>query len=116
MTCTRPGLYSQVIEYDEATVRLSSTVHGSDHPDTLRARNNLVISYGDAGRAQEALHLAQQVLTDREQILGPDHPTTLRARKNLVREAPIPVQQPDLATPTAAPDHQPPSDIPEQPV
>ncbi|MER5845367.1 tetratricopeptide repeat protein [Streptomyces prasinus] len=80
---TEAGLYHQAIEYDETTVRLSSSIHGPDHPETLRARNNLVISYSDGGRVQDALDLAERVLADRERILGADDPGTLRARNNL---------------------------------
>ncbi|MBK3623603.1 ATP-binding protein [Streptomyces sp. MBT49] len=80
---TETGLYHQAIEYDERTVRLSNAIHGPDHYDTLRACNNLVISYGDAGRAQEALTLVERVLIDRTRILGTDHPDTLDTRHNL---------------------------------
>ncbi|WP_146193958.1 tetratricopeptide repeat protein, partial [Streptomyces sp. MA5143a] len=80
---TEAGLYHQAIEYNETTVRLSSNVHGSDHPDTLIARSNLAVSYNRAGRAQDALDLHKRVLTDRERILGPNHPNTLNARHNL---------------------------------
>ncbi|MBM7088063.1 tetratricopeptide repeat protein [Streptomyces sp. S12] len=80
---TEAGLYRQAIEYDEMTVHFSSSIHGPDHPETLRARNNLVISYSDGGRVQDALNLAERVLADRERILGPDDPGTLRARNNL---------------------------------
>ncbi|MFM9594175.1 tetratricopeptide repeat protein, partial [Streptomyces scabiei] len=87
---------------------------GQDHPDTLRARHNLAVSYSTAGRTQDALDLHEQVLADRERILGQDHPDTLRARHNLarVRDATTAIQQPDTATPATAP----PSDTPEQPV
>ncbi|MGW3835354.1 tetratricopeptide repeat protein [Streptomyces microflavus] len=80
---TDAGLYQQAIEYDESTVRRSNDIHGPDHPDTLRARSNLAVSYSDAGRVQEALDLGERVLADRERILGDDHPDTLSARNNL---------------------------------
>ncbi|MGY5120990.1 tetratricopeptide repeat protein, partial [Streptomyces sp. 900105755] len=86
-----------------------------DHPDTLSARNNLAISYRDAGRIQEALDLGERVLADRERILGDDHPDTLSARNNLAgaRDAAAAVQQLDTATPATATDLQRPSDAPE---
>ncbi|MBT2415753.1 tetratricopeptide repeat protein [Streptomyces sp. ISL-12] len=80
---TEAGLYHQAIEYDETVLRLSNSIHGPDHPDTLKARNNLAVSYSAAGRVQDALDLAERVLADYERILGPDHPNTLDARNNL---------------------------------
>ncbi|MEV6116692.1 FxSxx-COOH system tetratricopeptide repeat protein [Streptomyces sp. NPDC052109] len=78
------GLYHQAIEYNVTTVRLSNSIHGPDHLDTLKARNNLANSYRDAGRVQDALDLGEQVLADYERILGPDHPAhTLQARGDL---------------------------------
>ncbi|MFM9746080.1 tetratricopeptide repeat protein, partial [Streptomyces brasiliscabiei] len=56
---------------------------GQDHPDTLRARHNLAISYSAAGRVQDALDLTERVLADYERILGQDHPATLDTRNNL---------------------------------
>ncbi|MGW7383577.1 tetratricopeptide repeat protein, partial [Streptomyces sp. NPDC054794] len=58
---TDAGLYQQAIEFDEGTVRRSSEIHGSDHPDTLTARNNLADSYRAAGRVQDALDLRERV-------------------------------------------------------
>ncbi|MGI5197053.1 tetratricopeptide repeat protein [Streptomyces sp. CA-288835] len=80
---TDAGLYRQAIEYDEGTVRRSNEIHGSDHPDTLEARSNLVVSYRDAGQVQDALDLGERVLADYERILGEDHPATLNARNHL---------------------------------
>ncbi|MFJ7044158.1 tetratricopeptide repeat protein [Streptomyces sp. NPDC101112] len=115
---TDAGLYQQAVEYDERIARHSNDIHGPDHPDTLTARNNLAISYSHPGRAQDALNLRERVLADYERILGEDHPDTLTARHNLARarDAAAAVQQPDTATPATAPDHQLPSDTPEQPV
>ncbi|WP_159020907.1 tetratricopeptide repeat protein, partial [Streptomyces sp. HNS054] len=66
ISLTRAGLYHQAIDYDKVTVRLSSSIHGPDHPDTLGARANLAVSYSDAGRIQDALDLNERVLADRE--------------------------------------------------
>ena len=54
-----------------------------EHPDTLTARHNLALSYGQAGRTTDAIALQETVLTDRERLLGPEHPDTLKARNNL---------------------------------
>ncbi|MFF4227757.1 tetratricopeptide repeat protein [Streptomyces sp. NPDC001820] len=80
---TDAGLYQQAIEYDQRALRRSNDIHGPDHPDTLRARHNLAVSYRSAGRVRVALDLGERVLADRERILGPDHPDTLEARHNL---------------------------------
>ena len=58
---------------------LRRKVLGPEHPDTLRAMNNLAISYSDAGRRDEALKLREEVLTLRRKVLGPEHPDTLMA-------------------------------------
>ncbi|MEU2107157.1 FxSxx-COOH system tetratricopeptide repeat protein [Nocardia sp. NPDC019255] len=71
-------------------IKLAHTNHtdhervlGTDHPDTLTARNNLAGAYQSAGRLTEAIPLYEQTLADRERILGLDHPDTLTARNNL---------------------------------
>ncbi|WP_146193956.1 tetratricopeptide repeat protein, partial [Streptomyces sp. MA5143a] len=68
-----------------------------------------------AGRDQEALDLYERVLTDSERILGPNHPDTIDARNNIIRarEAAAAAQQADTATPSTAPDCQPPSANPK---
>ena len=58
-------------------------VLGSDHFDTLTARNNLAGAYEDAGRFGEAIELYERVLADQERVLSPDHPDTLTTRNNL---------------------------------
>ncbi|WP_344599441.1 tetratricopeptide repeat protein [Streptomyces glaucus] len=112
------GRVQDALDLRERVLADCERVLGPDHPDTLTARHNLAVSYGAAGRVQEALDLRERVLADRERLLGPDHPATLRARNSLTRarEAAAAVQQPDTATPATAPDPQPPSDTPEQPV
>src|SRR6516165_7160287 len=56
---------------------------GADHPYTLRARNNLAMSYWAAGRTAEAIPLLERTLTDWEQVLRADHPDTKAVRENL---------------------------------
>jgi len=55
----------------------------ADHPDTLRARNKLAMSYLAAGKPAKAIPLYRQTLADCERVLGPNHSSTLRARNNL---------------------------------
>ena len=55
---------------------------GSDHPSTLRARNDLSNAYRVAGR-EDAAAILEPLLADRERVLGADHPDTLEQRGNL---------------------------------
>ena len=58
---------------------------GPDHPDTLKAQNNLAIAYHASGRTPDAVSLVEQTLAARERLLGADHPSTLASRNNLAR-------------------------------
>ena len=66
----------------DAVTRLDEML-GSDHPSTLRSRNNLAYSYQTEGRFDEAIALFERNLADHERFLGPDHDLTLSALKNL---------------------------------
>lgn len=56
---------------------------GSDHPDTLVARNNHVTWLGMTGDASKAVTMLEGLLTDYLATLGPESPSTLTARANL---------------------------------
>ncbi|KAJ7822753.1 hypothetical protein B0H13DRAFT_2291381 [Mycena leptocephala] len=58
-------------------------MHGTDHPDTLRAMANLAATYRKLGKYQEAEPLESIVLEKQKQLLGADHPDTLSAMSNL---------------------------------
>ena len=58
-------------------------VRGTDHPSTLKARNNLAMAYRAAGRTAEAIPLLEQTLADCERMLGADHPDTNATRDAL---------------------------------
>jgi Tetratricopeptide repeat len=58
-------------------------VRGTDHPSTLRSRNNLAMAYRAAGRTAEATSLLERTLADCERVLGADHPWTKAAREGL---------------------------------
>jgi tetratricopeptide (TPR) repeat protein len=62
---------------------LSIKVLGPEHPDTLKAMQNLANSYDDAGRRDEALKLREKVMALRRKVSGPEHPDTVSAMKNL---------------------------------
>jgi hypothetical protein len=69
---------------EQLTVDLERTL-GSDHPDTLKARNTLAVAYHTAGRTADAVPLVERTLAARERLLGADHPSTLASRNNLAR-------------------------------
>jgi tetratricopeptide (TPR) repeat protein len=73
----------RAIQIYEATLADRVRVLSSDHPDTLRSRNNLAYAYESAGRVDEAVGLFEAVLGDCERVLGSDHPDTLMSRNNL---------------------------------
>jgi serine/threonine protein kinase len=56
---------------------------GRDHPDALKAINNVANSYESLGRHADALRLREVVLAGRKASLGPDHHDTLKAEENL---------------------------------
>ena len=58
-------------------------VLGSDHPDTLNARNSLAAAYQAAGRAADAIPLFEHILVAQQRVLGPKHPDTLTSQNNL---------------------------------
>jgi Flp pilus assembly protein TadD len=64
-------------------VPLFEWVLGADHPNTLKSRNNLAMSYLASGRPDKAIPLYKRTLADCERVLGADHPNTLRSRNNL---------------------------------
>ncbi len=73
-------------------------IHGSDHPDTLTAVNDLARAFEAAGRLDEAIALFERNLTDRRRLLGEDHPDTLTSINNLAYAYDSAVR-PDEATP-----------------
>ncbi len=58
-------------------------LHGGEHPNTLRARNNLAIVYLDAGRADAAIAVLEPLVAELERTLGAAHPDTQGSRDNL---------------------------------
>ncbi|KAJ7857853.1 hypothetical protein B0H13DRAFT_2574097 [Mycena leptocephala] len=68
---------------DDMVLEKWKQMHGTDHPDTLRAMANLAATYRKLGRYQEAEPLESIVLEKRKQLLGADHTDTLLAMGNL---------------------------------
>jgi tetratricopeptide (TPR) repeat protein len=56
---------------------------GSEHPETLQARNSLAYGYVEEGDLDRAIPLYEQNAADFERELGAEAPDTLRARNNL---------------------------------
>jgi hypothetical protein len=80
---TLKGRMAQSIPLYRGALADCERVRGTDHPDTLRSRNNLAMAYRAAGRTAEAIPLLERTLADRERMLGADHPDTSAARKDL---------------------------------
>ena len=57
--------------------------NGTDHPDTLNARNRLAMRYLAAGQPAKAIPLYKMTLSECERVLGPNNSNTLRSRNNL---------------------------------
>ncbi|WP_406635805.1 tetratricopeptide repeat protein [Amycolatopsis sp. WGS_07] len=56
---------------------------GTDHPETLAARNNLNLWRGRSGDSAAAATALEKLVTDYQRVLGLDHHDTLIARNNL---------------------------------
>ncbi|KAI5785373.1 hypothetical protein FPQ18DRAFT_244661, partial [Pyronema domesticum] len=54
---------------------------GEDHPDTLKAMNNLALTLQHQGRWDEAEKLQKKVVESSKVFLGEDHPDTLTTMK-----------------------------------
>jgi tetratricopeptide (TPR) repeat protein len=89
---------AEAIALHERTLADRERLLGTDHPDTLRARNNLAAAYrvtgipggqgaqvgGHSGQVTaEAIALLERALADCERLLGDSHPNTLASRNNL---------------------------------
>ena len=55
---------------------------GADHADTLGGINNLVSTYLNQGRLEEAEQLFRQIIETRKTTLGIEHPNTLTSINN----------------------------------
>jgi hypothetical protein len=59
------------------TVELSERVLGPTHPDTLKLKNSLAITYAMLGRYEKAVEVHSEVQEARKQVLGEEDPDTL---------------------------------------
>ncbi len=77
------GSYEPAAAHFSRALSLWESNLGPDHPDTLKAVNNLAMSLARLGRAAEAEALYRRALQGRERVLGPDDPFTLVTLNNL---------------------------------
>jgi serine/threonine protein kinase/uncharacterized protein HemY len=83
--------YSGIGDYGPATAHLlrARDLHsrelGANHADTLATVSSLARTYLDAGKAQEAADLFEQVRDWRRANLGPGHADTLASMSDLLR-------------------------------
>ena len=80
---TLKGRMAEAIPLYRSALADCERVRGTDHPSTLKSRNNLAMAYRAAGRTAEAIPLLERTLADCERVLGSDHPDTNVARENL---------------------------------
>lgn len=67
----------------ERTLRSLVEQHGTEHPDTITARNNLATKYAQMGRRQAAVQQFELTLDEAVSVYGNEHPRTEIIRENL---------------------------------
>ncbi|KAI5815631.1 P-loop containing nucleoside triphosphate hydrolase protein [Pyronema omphalodes] len=78
------GRLKEAQRLDEKVLEVRRRTLGEEHPDTLRAMNNLAVTYTNMGeRWKEVQELEEKVLEVRRRTLGEEHPDTLASMHNL---------------------------------
>ncbi|HIY41391.1 MAG TPA: tetratricopeptide repeat protein [Candidatus Nocardiopsis merdipullorum] len=67
----------------ERALRLLVERHGTEHPDTITARNNLATKYAQMGRRHAAVQQFELTLDEAVAVYGDEHPRTEIIRENL---------------------------------
>ncbi|WP_028649349.1 tetratricopeptide repeat protein [Nocardiopsis sp. CNT312] len=67
----------------ERTLRALVERHGTEHPDTIAARNNLATKYARMGRREMAVQQFELALAEVAAVYGEEHPRTEIIRENL---------------------------------
>lgn len=67
----------------EDAVAIANDFYGPDHPETLIARNNLVMLREMQGRLDDAAVISKELVEASKRELGPLHPSTLTRSRNL---------------------------------
>ena len=79
----RLGLYSRAQVLLQKSMEIRGRVLGTEHPDTLAARNSLADVLWREGRYPDAEKLNRETLAISRRVLGPEHPDTLQSMNNL---------------------------------
>jgi len=77
------GLYDSATPLLESTLKLRRETLGPDHPETLRAVDELGLLLLTQGRFAEAEPFLRDALDDRRRLLGDEHVDTLTSMNNL---------------------------------
>ena len=77
------GLYSRAEPLLSAAIDLRRRVLGPEHPDTLRAREEMGLLLHQQGRYSDADKLDREVLEEARRVFGADDRETLRVQANL---------------------------------
>ncbi|HEB52806.1 MAG TPA: serine/threonine protein kinase [bacterium] len=80
---TMQGRYAEAIELLGDLSSAAERHLGSDHPATLKARNNLGLALTDVGRLDEAIRIFRDVVAIRHRTIGDRHPSILITESNL---------------------------------
>lgn len=81
--CQLYARYAEAEVFLGRDLRGCQLVLGQDHPDTLRATENLATLLQAQGKLSEAEPLLRRVLEVRGRLLDPDHPDTLHSMHDL---------------------------------
>jgi non-specific serine/threonine protein kinase/serine/threonine-protein kinase len=77
------GLFSRAHELLAYTVDLCQQNLGPNHPDTIRAQDDLAWNLTESGHYTEAEKLQRELIQRARRVLGAEHPETLRATNRL---------------------------------
>ncbi|KAJ7328347.1 hypothetical protein DFH08DRAFT_815846 [Mycena albidolilacea] len=77
------GRKTEAYELDVRVLSERTNQLGAQHPDSIRAQNELALTYHALGRVVDAKNLQVEVLEKRGNILGKDHPGTLNTMGEL---------------------------------
>lgn len=75
--------FDDALDEDIATLAGLREAFGDDHPETLKAQNNLVVSYFHAGDLRRALELGREDYEHRVRLFGSDAPDSWQTLLNL---------------------------------
>jgi tetratricopeptide (TPR) repeat protein len=83
MLLQEQGYFKEAETLEHKVLDKRNRILGLEHLDTIRAMNNLAVTYGSLGKYTESEKLEIQVLDVRTRILGVEHPDTIDAMAKL---------------------------------